>query len=235
MSILIDEFDMHEEISRTTSSNSTLLMRSANLIRTSLENINSKIFDNIEAVLKCDKNDVSDVYPLSQGLTNLSCHFRVGEEEYVYRHPGVGTEELIDRHAESVAQRAAAQLGLDDTYIHEDENEGWKIARFITNSRALDPHDPEQLETAMKMARQLHEQDIEVERSFDFYDESLRYEELLGGPQAVEAIPGYKARAEKFARLKAYVEQDNAPVCLTHNDFLGKRDFPRSKRTIVTT
>lgn len=184
-----------------------------------LENINSKIFDNIEAVLKCDKNDVSDVYPLSQGLTNLSCHFRVGDEEYVYRHPGVGTEELIDRHAESVAQRAAAQLGLDDTYIHEDENEGWKIARFITNSRALDPHDPEQLETAMKMARQLHEQDIEVERSFDFYDESLRYEELLGGPQAVEAIPGYKVRAEKFARLKAYVEQDNAPVCLTHNDF----------------
>ena len=162
---------------------------------------------------------MSDVYPLSQGLTNLSCHFRVGDEEYVYRHPGVGTEELIDRHAESVAQRAAAQLGLDDTYIHEDENEGWKIARFITNSRALDPHDPEQLETAMKMARQLHEQDIEVERSFDFYDESLRYEELLGGPQAVEAIPGYKARAEKFARLKAYVEQDNAPVCLTHNDF----------------
>lgn len=71
----------------------------------------------------------------------------------------------------------------------------------------------------MKMARQLHEQDIEVERSFDFYDESLRYEELLGGPQAVEAIPGYKARAEKFARLKAYVEQDGAPICLTHNDF----------------
>lgn len=184
-----------------------------------LENINSKIFDNIEAVLKCDKNDIHDVYPLSQGLTNLSCHFKIGEDEYVYRHPGVGTEELIDRYAESIAQRAAASLGLDDTFIYEDEDEGWKISRFITNCTFLDPHDPKQLETAMKMARQLHEQDIKVERHFDFYDESLRYEELLGGPQVVETIPGYKARADKFARLKAYVKQDDAPICLTHNDF----------------
>ena len=184
-----------------------------------LQNINSQIFDNIETVLNCDKNDICDVYPLSQGLTNLSCHFRIGENEYVYRHPGVGTEELIDRHAESIAQRAAAQMGLDDTYIHEDEAQGWKISRFVTNSRPLDPYDPDQLKIAMEMAAQLHAQPIRVERSFDFYDESKRYEQLLGGPAVVETIPGYKERAAKFARLKKYVEQDHAPICLTHNDF----------------
>ncbi|WP_251197739.1 NTP transferase domain-containing protein [Anaerotardibacter muris] len=184
-----------------------------------LENINSRIFDNIEAVLKCNKNDIHDVYPLSQGLTNLSCHFAIGEDEYVYRHPGVGTEELIDRHAESIAQRVAAEMGLDNTYIFEDEREGWKISHFIANSRNLDPFDPEELRRAMEMAAQLHAQPVQVERAFDFFEESKRYEQLLGGPSAVENIPGYKDRAAKFARLKEFVEQDNAPVCLTHNDF----------------
>lgn len=184
-----------------------------------LQNINSKIFDNIEAVLKCDLNDIRDVYPLSQGLTNLSCHFTIGEDEYVYRHPGVGTEELIDRYAESVAQRMAAQLGLDDTFIFEDEDEGWKISRFISNSVPLDPHDDEQLRKAMEMAAQLHSQEVSVERHFDFYEESRRYEQLLGGKSVTKAIPGYEEMAHKAARLKAYVEQDNAPVCLTHNDF----------------
>ena len=184
-----------------------------------LENINSRIFDNIEAVLECNKNDIHDVYPLSQGLTNLSCHFAIGEDEYVYRHPGVGTEELIDRHAESVAQRVAAEMGLDDTYVYEDERDGWKISHFITNSRNLDPFNTEELKCAMEMAAQLHAQPVKVERNFDFFEESKRYEQLLGGPSAVENIPGYTARAAKFARLKEFTDAANAPVCLTHNDF----------------
>ena len=43
-----------------------------------LSNVDSEVFDNIVAVLGCDKNDIHDVYPLKQGLTNLSCHFAIG-------------------------------------------------------------------------------------------------------------------------------------------------------------
>ncbi|MFR3273891.1 MAG: hypothetical protein ACLTQI_08875 [Slackia sp.] len=65
--------------------------------------------------------------------------FAVGDEEYVYRHPGVGTEYIIDREAELVAQSLAKDLGLDGTYIFEDPSRGWKISRFIPNARQLDP------------------------------------------------------------------------------------------------
>ena len=106
-----------------------------------LSNVDSEVFDNIVAVLGCDKNDIHDVYPLKQGLTNLSCHFAIGNDEYVYRHPGVGTEYIIDREAELVAQSLAKDLGLDDTYIFEDPQRGWKISRFIPNARQLDPKD----------------------------------------------------------------------------------------------
>ncbi len=59
---------------------------------TFIENVDSLAFDNIVSALGCEKADIRDVYPLKQGLTNLSCHVRVGDGEYVYRHPGVGTE-----------------------------------------------------------------------------------------------------------------------------------------------
>lgn len=102
-----------------------------------MQNVDSEVFDNIVRVLGCSKDEIHDVYPLSQGLTNLSCHFAVDSGEYVYRHPGVGTEELIDRRAEVVAQRAAFELGLDRTFVYEDPEKGWKISRYISGLDSL--------------------------------------------------------------------------------------------------
>lgn len=184
-----------------------------------LENVDSEVFDNIVSVLHCEKNDIHDVYPLNQGLTNLSCHFMAGDDEYVYRHPGVGTEELIDRNAEMIAQSVAYKLGLDDTYIYENPQKGWKISRFIPNCRQLDPHSPEELARAMRMARQLHEQTITVDRHFDFYEESLRYERLMGGRAVLNEVAGFAEMADIARRLKEHTDADGAPVCLTHNDF----------------
>lgn len=42
-----------------------------------IENVDSLAFDNIVSALGCNKTDICDVYPLKQGLTNLSCHVRV--------------------------------------------------------------------------------------------------------------------------------------------------------------
>ncbi len=183
-----------------------------------IQNVDSDIFDNIVGVLGCTKNEIHDVYPLKQGLTNLSCHFATSEGEYVYRHPGVGTELLINRKGEVAALKAAKGLELDDTFIHEDPERGWKISRFIPNARNLDSHDASQVAVAMRMARSLHESGVEVERRFDFYEEAKRYESLLLEKGPIE-IPGYAEMAARVDRLEAHVKADEAPTCLNHNDF----------------
>ncbi|WP_102337355.1 phosphotransferase [Collinsella provencensis] len=185
-----------------------------------IENVDTDIFDNIVNTLGCEKTEIRDVYPLKQGLTNLSCHFRIDSGEYVYRHPGVGTELLIDRQGERAALLVAKELGLDNTFIAQDPEKGWKISHFIPNSKQLDPHDPEQVATAMHMARNLHETTVKVERSFDFYEEAKRYESLLLEKGPIE-IPGYWEMAEKVDKLEQYVKADNAPTCLCHNDFFA--------------
>lgn len=183
-----------------------------------LENVDSEIFDNIVAVLGCTKAEIHDVYPLKQGLTNLSCHFATNDGEYVYRHPGIGTELLINRAGEVAAQKVAKQLGIDETFIHEDPERGWKISHFIPDCRNLDPHDPAQVARAMRMARSLHESGVEVETRFDFYQEAKRYESLLLEKGPID-IPGYAEDAEDADALEAFVVADGAPTCLCHNDF----------------
>lgn len=81
-----------------------------------LENLDSEIFNNICSTLGCDINEIHDVYPLKQGLTNLSCHFATNDGEWVYRHPGPGTELLVDRQAELKALETARDLNIDHTF-----------------------------------------------------------------------------------------------------------------------
>ena len=185
-----------------------------------LENLDSEIFDNIVAVLGCDKSEIHDVYPLKQGITNLSCHFATNAGEWVYRHPGVGTELLIDRNAEKIALETAAELGLDRTFVFEDPNRGWKISKFIPNCKNFDPHEESQLATAMRMARKLHESNAKVERHFSFYEEGCRYERALlaRGPIDVSDWDEMSGQARK---LNALLSSDGGEPVLCHNDFFS--------------
>lgn len=187
-----------------------------------IENVDSHIFDNIVSVLGCEKSQIHGFYPLKQGLTNLSCHFSVGkgadEREYVYRHPGLGTEKMVDRAAEEAGLRLARDLGLDNTFIFEDQRQGWKISRFVSNARPLDPHDHVQLKRAMGMCRKLHESGATLDRSFDFVEEGLGYEKLLAERGPIE-IPGYNELKEKVLQLKELADKDGFSHCVSHNDF----------------
>ncbi|KGF05911.1 phosphotransferase [Arcanobacterium sp. S3PF19] len=183
-----------------------------------MKNVDSEIFDNICAVLRCKKEEIGGFFPLKQGLTNLSCHFTVNGKEYVYRHPGAGTDRMIDRKSENTALRTARDLGLDSTFIYEDEEKGWKISRFIPNARSLDANNAGHLRRAMQMCRKLHESGAVLPREFDFYRESLRYEKILGERKKID-IPGYAELKKQVAELKAFADADGFPLRISHNDF----------------
>ncbi len=185
-----------------------------------MENVDSDILDNIVSILHCSKSEIHDFYPLKQGLTNLSCHFSTNEGEYVYRHPGVGTEKLVDRRSEEAGLRLAKKLGLDETFIYEDPNAGWKISRFIPNAKNLDPMDDEQLKTAMEMCRKLHESGAHLDRKFDFFDEGKHYEAQLKERGPID-VPGYDELERKAAMLHGLLEKDGYPKCVNHNDFFS--------------
>ena len=183
-----------------------------------MENVDSEVFDHIADTLGCAKSEIRDFYPLKQGITNLSCHFAVGDNEYVYRHPGIGTEKIVDRSAEFKALRLAAELGIDDTFLTGDPEAGWKISRFVRDVRNLDVTHDDELKAAMEMDRALHTSGRTLARSFDFIAEADRYEGLLRQFGPID-VPGYAELRDKVRRLKTLADADGFEVVPSHNDF----------------
>ena len=184
-----------------------------------IENVDSEIFDNIVGVLGCSRDEIRDFYPMSLGLTNLSCHFAVGENEYVYRHPGVGTDKFMNRVAETQANIAARKLGVDRTFIYEDDKKGWKICHFVPGAQNLDPCNPEQVKRAMELCRRFHESDARIDSTFDFFEDGVGYEKLLKTHGPID-IPGYFELRDKVVRLNEFSAADGYGLCFSHNDYL---------------
>ena len=186
-----------------------------------LENLDSEIFDNICSVLGCKRTEIRNFYPLKQGLTNLSCHFSTNRGEWVYRHPGVGSELLIDRKAECAALNAARNLKLDSTFIAADPKRGWKISRFVRDCKNLDSHNDSQLQLAMQMARRLHRCSTKVDRCFSFYEEGKKYEKTLLSCFGEIDIPDWTEMEREATELNTFLLGDEGSPVLCHNDFFG--------------
>ena len=91
-----------------------------------LSHTHSGTIRNIKLVFRCDEEDIVDFRNVSEGMTNTSFIFKIDGVDYIYRHPGDGTDSIINRRNEKTSLIKAKQLGIDPTYIYADVNEGWK-------------------------------------------------------------------------------------------------------------
>ena len=193
-----------------------------------IENVDSAILDNICRVLDCSRGDVEGIVPIKEGLTNLSFRFVVRGESYVYRHPGVGTDEIINRASEAFSQAVAKKLGIDDTFIHEDPAEGWKISRFIDGCVPFDYHNEDHVRRAMELGRRLHDSGEKSEWSFDVYRDAVAIVELLGR-KSYPSFPDREERGRNAGVLDAFVRADRVEPCLCHNDFYSPNFLVRGE------
>ena len=185
-----------------------------------IENVASDVLDNICATLDCARADIAGVNPIKRGLTNLSFYFECKGRAFVYRHPGAGTDEIINRRAETYALKVASELGLDSSFVYEDPERGWKISRFVPDCTPFNYADEGQVARALGLVRRLHESGAQSPWSFDFFDEATKVEGLL-------ASEGWSFPSD-FSEIKAKIERlvplmragAGAPV-LCHNDFYG--------------
>lgn len=183
-----------------------------------LDNVSSSILDNICKVFECKRSDVTGIAPIKEGLTNLSFKFCIGGHAYVYRHPGPGTDEIINRQSETFSQGVAKKLGVDDTFVYEDEHEGWKISRYIEGCTQLDYHNPEHVRQAMELIRALHESGAASQWSFDVMGKARDIVELLHA-RAYPMQPDYEELSRTMDKLDNLVKTDGSEPCLCHNDF----------------
>lgn len=183
-------------------------------------NVDSGILDNISTVLACTRDEISDVRPVKAGLTNLSTLFSVRGRKYIYRHPGSGTNELINRKAETVALNFAKEIGLDDTFIYENPDEGWKISLYIDGCSELDYSDEDQVRRALELTRRLHQSGCVSPYRFDFLEEANKIIALLEDRHY--ALPcDFGELSGRISRLAVAMQSEAGDPVLCHNDLYG--------------
>lgn len=185
--------------------------------RNYLKNSNSMIFHNICQVLGCMESDIMDIFPIKTGLTNLSFCFTCYGSRYVYRHPGVGTEEYINREAEAAVMEIARELGVDDTYIYIHPTEGWKISHYIENAELLDYHNIGQVENALEILWTLHNSGKNTGYYFDIWQEIAGFKKRLKGSNRTD-FEDMQEMEERIETIRGYLNQDGVEKTICHCD-----------------
>ncbi len=180
-------------------------------------NSNSRIISNIKSVFQCADADIVNFRCINEGLTNTSFIFRVDGEDYIYRHPGEGTEKIINRRNERTSLEHAKALGIDPTYIYMDEKEGWKVSRFVPAFREPDYSSFEDSKKVIGVMRRLHASGIKVDYGLRPWEDACEIEALLKvkDPCCFEQYEDLKIR---IGKLYNSTIGDGVQKCFCHGD-----------------
>lgn len=178
-------------------------------------NSDSKIFQNICGVLKCNEEEIKDIKPIKTGMTKTSFKFSQNGKSYVYRHRGLETELIINRKSEFDSMKIAKELGLDDTYIYMDSEKGWKISNYIEDVRVLDYEDKENVRRAISMLKKLHTSGRKTDFEFNIFEEIENFKLKIKNSHR-DDFEDMNLMNDKIYKLKEFLDKDNVKNCLCH-------------------
>ena len=169
----------------------------------------------VSRVFKVPESAIRKIRCLKAGMTNNSWLFTIGEDSYICRIPGEGTEKLIDRRQEKNVYEAVAPLKITEELIWFDAETGYKISRFYENSRNAKASEETDMRICMKLLRKMHESGVKVEHSFDIGERIRYYESLIGGDIPFRDYEEVSAAKE---RVLSWLQAKNRKKVLAHID-----------------
>ena len=176
--------------------------------------------DTICKVMGCDCGNIVDIELLKKGMTNRSISFCVSSGfnagKYIMRIPGVGTDKLINRHHEAEVFKAISGHGICDTPVYINPENGYKITKYLKNTRVCDEKDDGDIKKCMDKLRQFHQLKLYVGHTFDIFDQMEFYEHLWQGQKSV--YDDYSRTKKNVLSLKKIVDGMDKEWCLTHID-----------------
>ncbi|WP_294782906.1 NTP transferase domain-containing protein [uncultured Eubacterium sp.] len=182
-----------------------------------LGHTHSEIIRNIKLVFRCDEEDIVNFRNVSEGMTNTSFIFQIDGVDYIYRHPGDGTESIINRRNEKTSLIKAKEIGVDPTYIYADINEGWKISLFIPEFREPEYSSFEDSKKIISVLKKLHASDIDMDYGMKPWEDACDMENLLKSKNP-DCFIQYESLKVKIEKLYRRTLNDGVKKCFCHGD-----------------
>ena len=170
----------------------------------------------IASCLHCKEAELSEIQVLKKGMTNRSFSFTCRGDKYIMRIPGEGTDSLINRRQEAAVYKAIQGHDLCDSPLYLNPDNGYKITRYLSNSRTGDANNEADLIRMVDKLRDFHSLRLEVAHSFPLFDQIQRYEDLRENTPS--AYSDYLTTKRAVFSLKEYIDAQEKTFCLTHID-----------------
>ena len=174
------------------------------------------VVSNICMVFDCQEDDIEELVPVQAGLTNVVLSFKLNGGKYIYRHPGVGSEILVERGRETIMQKIVEDTGIDTTLIAMDVEDGWRIGRFIEHWD-FNYYDLNDMVRAVMLFRRLHAAPCHVRWNFD----AIKKAEGIKAQIASDAyghFPDFENIRDRIYRLAEFAKSDGIKRCNIHGD-----------------
>lgn len=174
----------------------------------------------IAECLKCDTSEITCITDMKVGMTNKSYSFTLKGKKYIFRTPGKGAAELVDRQHEYEAYKAIRWLNISDKVVYYDKNTGIKISEYIENAKTCDAYNIIQIMKCLQFAKHnLHDANKIVKPKIDIIEMINDYEKLMGKSKyddydeiksiIVKKLKSYKKKPHKYCLCHFDLNPDN--------------------------
>ena len=176
------------------------------------------------------------VLPLEGGITNRNFRVNFGGTDYVVRLPGKNTDLLgIDREAERLATKRAAELGLGPKVAAMLDKPPCLVTCFVA-SRDMTAEELREEEAVTAIARGLrefHETDLDLPTEFYVFEIARGYAEVVRarGNEPPKAFEDALRTAKKVVKaVRGHPEHAPVPC---HNDLLSANFLHDGKDIVI--
>lgn len=169
----------------------------------------------IENILKVNKKDIHNIHTLKKGMTNRSFIFTVNNKRYIMRIPGEGTDKLIDRREEYDVYQRVKKEPYTETILYLNPDNGYKISEFLEDTRNSDANNIQDVKKSMSVLRKFHNQNYQVDHTFDLWKQIDFYESLR---KTASAYRDYEEIKDRVLKLKPFIEDNVTKWSLCHID-----------------
>jgi thiamine kinase-like enzyme len=176
------------------------------------------------------------VLPLEGGITNRNFRVNFGGTDYVVRLPGKDTDLLgIDREAERLATKEAAELGLGPQVGAMLDHPPCLVTCFVESREvtAGELREPARVEEVARALRGFHESGLELPTDFYVSQIADDYAEVTRGRGGTvpEAFGDAREQARKV--VKSVRKNDEHQPVPSHNDLLTANFLNDGERLVI--
>lgn len=169
----------------------------------------------IEKVLRVNKKDIHNIHTLKKGMTNRSFIFTVKDKRYIMRIPGEGTDKLIDRKEEYDVYQRVKTEPYTEKILYLNPDNGYKISEFLESTRNSDANDILDVKRSINVLHQFHNQNYQVNHTFDLWKQIDFYESLRN---TTSAYRDYEDTKKRVLKLKPFIKENIERWSLCHID-----------------